>query len=381
MQAPFLLDHGSFYMKSGLSEPNLSISCVGHSYFPRVIHGEQFISQNAYKHKGILSIEYPSDTENYSQLMLLWNYIYEKHVVQSDQFPLFYTLPPIYSTKNVDQLMQVFMEQYNHPAISMVTQPILSLYGLGKTSGIVLDIGHAKTSCMALYQGHKLTNTLIQTDLGGRKVTEYLQLLLRKQGHSFTSSSEFLIVNDMKKSCQIVKDVLKSTREYISSGAQTPYTLPDGQIIDLGMSHFMAPEVLFDPKLMQMTCPSVTDHLLHSLLSADVDIRSELAENIVICGGSSLFLNTGDRLLHDLKQKYHTHTAVTSLGTQIAQMPRVQSLQQSPNLTLKLNLPPERLYSSWVGAQIISQLDTFKHFWVSKEEYTEDPYLIHKRIF
>lgn len=381
LQAPFLLDHGSFYMKSGISDPSLHMSMVGHSAFPHVVHGEQFISNQAYKHKGILTIEYPNDTQNYSQLMQLWNYLYEQHGIQSDQVPLFHTLPSLYSHKHVDQLMQIFMEQYNHPAVAMMSQAVLSLYGTGRTSGIVLDMGHATTSAIGFYQGHKLTNTVIETDLAGRKLTEYLQLLLRKQGYSMTSSSEFLIVNDMKKQCHVVRDIQKSTREYISSGSKSLYTLPDGQVIDMGMTSFMAAELLFDPKLMYMGCPSVSDHLLHTLLQADVDIRSELAENIVVVGGTSLLSGLGDRLLYDMKQRYHRHVTCSALGTPIGQRPRIQSVNQTPNLTIKLHLPPERLYSSWMGAQIVSQLDTFKHFWVTREEYFENPYCVHKKIF
>jgi actin-related protein len=91
------------------------------------------------------------------------------------------------------------------------------------------------------------------------------------------------------------------------------YKLPDGNIIEVGMERFNAPEVLFNPELIGEEYPgihetitnsiqkvlSLSSTLAHprasvlicfaSLLQVDVDLRNVLYQNIVLSGGSTLF--------------------------------------------------------------------------------------------
>jgi centractin len=42
------------------------------------------------------------------------------------------------------------------------------------------------------------------------------------------------------------------------------------------------------------------------------------------------------------------------------------------DIKIKINAPPERKYSTWMGGSILASLTTFKKMWVSAEEYEED---------
>ncbi len=75
---------------------------------------------------------------------------------------------------------------------------MLSLFASGKTSGVVLDIGDGISHVLPIFEGYGLPHAYGRVDLAGRDITEYLQLLLRKSGINFVSSSEMEIVKKIK---------------------------------------------------------------------------------------------------------------------------------------------------------------------------------------
>jgi actin beta/gamma 1 len=38
---------------------------------------------------------------------------------------------------------------------------------------------------------------------------------------------------------------------------------------------------------------------------------------------------------------------------------------------VKIDAPPERKYSAWIGGSILASLSTFQQIWCSKQEYEE----------
>jgi centractin len=47
---------------------------------------------------------------------------------------------------------------------------------------VVLDSGDGVTTAVPVYQGFAIEHAINRIDVGGRDITEYLQLLLRKSG-------------------------------------------------------------------------------------------------------------------------------------------------------------------------------------------------------
>ena len=77
--------------------------------------------------------------------------------------------------------------------------PPLSSYATGRTTGVVLDSGDGVTHAVPIYEGFSLPHSIMRSDVAGRDVTKYLQLLLRREGYIFKTSSEFEIVRQMKE--------------------------------------------------------------------------------------------------------------------------------------------------------------------------------------
>lgn len=86
-----------------------------------------------------------------------------------------------------------------------------------------------------------------------------------------------------------------------------------------------------------------------TIANIDVDIRQQVAHNIVVTGSLSLIPGLNDRISKDLNE-------------------------WNPGLKIRLlssGHTNERKYQNWIGGSIVASLGTFHQLWVSKAEYEE----------
>ena len=52
------------------------------------------------------------------------------------------------------------------------------------------------------------------------------------------------------------------------------------------------------------------------------------------------------------------------------------------SMNVNIIAPPERKYSAWIGASILTSLETFEGMWMSKREYHENgASFVHRKCF
>lgn len=94
---------------------------------------------------------------------------------------------------------------------------------------------------------------------------------------------------------------------------------------------------------------SISQMVIDSISSVDVDARPILLSNIVCVGGGTFIPGFLDRLSYELTIK-------------------------APSQKIKIHSPGnsiERRHSSWLGGSILASLGTFHQMWISKQEYQE----------
>lgn len=315
------------------------------------LQGDTFIGRSAQEHRGLLRLRYPMEhgiVTHWDDMEKIWHSVLSTELkITTEDHPVLLTEAPLNPRRNREQCAQIFFEQFNSPALYLSIQAILSLYASGRTTGLVLDSGDGVTHVVPVYNGFSLPGAIKRTDIAGRDVTEHLQLQLQKQGILLITSAE-------KEICREIKEKLC----YISISQeeqQASYRLPDGKVITLGAERHRAPEILFNPEIVGSEAVGVHQLVYDSIQKVDLDLRGPLYQSIVLSGGTTLTKGFGDRLISELKLQ-------TTRGTKI-----------------KIFAPPERLMSTWIGGSILSGLSTFKKMWVSKQEWEENPDLIHTK--
>ncbi|QLQ78505.1 hypothetical protein HG537_0A07520 [Torulaspora globosa] len=99
----------------------------------------------------------------------------------------------------------------------------------------------------------------------------------------------------------------------------------------------------------KIAIPGIADLVNESIMATDVDLRANLAHNIVLTGGTSSIPGFSDRLMSELNK-------------------RLPALKFRILATGHLR---ERQYQAWLGGSILTSLGSFHQLWVGKQEYEE----------
>eukprot|EP00798_Chlamydomonas_sp_ICE-L_P026368 gene26368-17462_t len=174
------------------------------------------------------------------------------------------------------------------------------------------------------------------SDVGGAAVTAHLVDLLKRRGYNFNAARDAELVREVKeKLCYTAVNVDKEmklasettcivmsytlpdgnnkvgTDRFMLARETTcimkSYTLPDGRIIKIGTERFMAPESLFTPSLVDQQRPGIADMAFSSINKMSMDNRRCLYENVLVSGGSTMFLGFPTRLQNELGSLYCKH--------------------------------------------------------------------------
>lgn len=381
------------------------ILSIGKPKHKKVMSGptpKYFVGKQAESHRGILSLSYPMKhgiIQDFESMKRIWNHIYETELggIEKEEHPVLITESPLNPERNREEMCEIFFEAFGVPSIFVSNPAILSLYALSKTTGIVLDVGEGCISSVPIYNGYSIQSAIQRYDFGGKDVTDFLNILLRKSGYVFSSSSELEVVKTIKhKTCYVarnfdkeiekMKEIKKKSKTSVVSAVDAvtgssnatnslslnvpesysdsdpmKYQLPDGSHIVLGKEQFKAPEILFKPHMFGLEYPGVHEIVSQAIGACDLEIRRDLLSNIVLAGGSSLFKGFGQRILQEITDIFAKKDVKTNV---------------------KVFSPPERKYTSWIGGSILTSLGSFSDMWINHNEYKETgAQIVHEKCF
>jgi actin len=266
-----------------------------------------YVGNDAQSMRGVLKIVYPLSR---GQIMD-WNAFYEVlnhifyNVLRLDMrlYPVIYSEPILNPPNLREHLAKVFFETYQMPSIIIFPAAVMALVNAGLSTGMVVEIGEGMAHIVPIHEGEVLNYAVNRLPLGGVDVNENLKNYLMQEGINLNYSAQKEILRDIKERlCYVAEDLNVESQNAYKMNIRRPYTLPDGTVIQVGNSRFMAPEILFTPGMLGYNTMSITQAIIDSVSKVPPEIKRAMLGNIVLSGGSTKFPGFEKRLERELDQ-------------------------------------------------------------------------------
>jgi len=378
-------DNGTGFVKCGFAGANFPTSIFPSLVGRPVLRFEEkvenvqlkdiMVGDEASKLRTMLQITYPLDNgiiRNWEDMEHVWNYTFSEklHVTPKD-CKIMLTEAPMNPQANRKKMIEVMFEKYGFKAVYIAIQAVLTLYAQGLLTGVVVDSGDGVTHIVPVYEGFSLPHLTRRLDVAGRDVTRYLIKLLLLRGYAFNRTADFETVRQIKeKLCYVGYDLeLEKRLANETTVLVESYTLPDGRVIRVGGERFEAPEVLFEPHLIDVEGGGMGEQLFDCIHKADVDTRPEFYNHIVLSGGSTMYPGLPSRLEKEVKKNY-------------LQKALKGNKDNLGKFKCRIEDPPRRKHMVFLGGAVLAEIMKDKDdFWMNKKEYEERGDEVLKKCF
>mmetsp|Transcript_15038 Transcript_15038/g.24903 ORF Transcript_15038/g.24903 Transcript_15038/m.24903 type:complete len:389 (-) Transcript_15038:6-1172(-) len=362
-----VIDNGSGFIKAGFGGDELTPSIViptvvGRAKVPGIIVGNEkdyYIGEEAEMLAGMLNCSHPIQHGviiDWDSMERIWSHVFynELHVAPDKQRVIL-TVPPLSPRSNRERIAHIMFDKFNVIGIHLVDQYVLSLYATGKTTGLVINCGYVDCCVAPIYEGYIIHHAIGTLGIGGCDITAYLRRQLLERGYNFSNNAAGVsdqICSDIKEKLAFVALDFDAEMTVCEASEQCrdldkSYELPDGQQIIVGKERFRCSEILFQPSIIGKTGPG-----LHQLCEnlALTDMKRELFDHVVLCGGSSMIRGMGERLHKEIKRFVPT------------------------TMSINISTLSDRNTSAWTGGSLLGGSSCFQSIFVNKYQYEKDGY-------
>jgi len=371
---PVICDNGTGFVKCGFAGDNFPAhifpSMIGR---PLMRYEEEFkdielkevmVGDECAKYRDMLETSYPVENgivKDWKGMKYLYDYTWDRMKIDPKDHKILLTEPPMNPKENQAKMLQAMFEMFNFEGVKVNIQAMLVLYAQGLMTGVVLDAGDGVSHVVPVWEGIVPPTLIKRLNVAGRHITRYLIKLLQVRGYAFNRSADFETVRQIKeKLCYVGYDLAieKQLALETTTLVQT-YTLPDGRVIKVGQERYEAPEVLFQPHLLDMDTQGIHKMLFGMIQEADIDLRDAFYKHIVLSGGSTMYPGLPSRLEKEMKQLYLTQVLK---GNQAG----------LAKFKLRIEDPPRRKHMVFLGGSVLADIMKDKpEFWYSRKEWQE----------
>lgn len=378
-------DNGTGFVKCGFAGANfpkaIFPSMVGRPIlrFEEMVNDVQIkdimVGDEASRLRQMLQITYPLENgivRNWEDMLHVYDYTFKERLqINPSECKIMLTEPPMNPMANRQKMVEVMFEHYNFKSCYIAIQAVLTLYAQGLLTGVVVDSGDGVTHIIPVYQGFALPHLTRRLDVAGRDITRYLIKLLLLRGYAFNRTADFETVRQIKeKLCYVGYDMeLEKKLALETTVLVESYELPDGRVIKVGAERFEAPEALFRPELVDVETKGVGELLFECINKADVDLRKDFYNHIVLSGGSSMYPGLPSRLEKEVTELYLKHVLKGN----------TEGLKQ---FKCRIEDPPRRKHMVFLGGAVLADIMKDKdEFWMNNWEYKEQGANVLKKCF
>lgn len=181
----------------------------------------------------------------------------------------------------------------------MANSAPLSIFASGRTTGLIADCGAGITSVAPIFEGLALSHAVLVMEYGGQDISE----ILRQNLESYSIQLDIQDARQLKEKYSYVKSSDPAANAVLGDAPVT-FSLPDGTDITMKNSIFGN---CCDAFCVNSDFSGVGGGLLGQIQRSfdlcDESFKKEIAQHIVLSGGTSMLPGLGDRLMSTLMVK------------------------------------------------------------------------------
>uniref|UniRef100_T1JB17 Actin-related protein 10 n=1 Tax=Strigamia maritima TaxID=126957 RepID=T1JB17_STRMM len=365
-----VLDIGTVYTKAGFAGET----------GPRCIIPTEILSGKTGKMMKLVNIHFPDDL--YKFLVNFIHHLYFKYLLVNPKDRRVVIIESVLSpTLFRETVAKVLFVHFEVSSLLFVPSHLLTLFTLGISSGLVLDMGYRESQIFPIYDGILLLNSGYTLPLAAKAIHSNLENLLLNHASvhfhdrqvllpEMTASLSKTLLEDitvrlcfattLERSRQIqdVKRASESVHKFPPSRPPVDYPMDGDKILRIpGTVTEQAVEVLFE---LDHDMQTIATLVVDTLLSCPVDIRKTLAENIVVTGGTSMLPGFKSRLKSEINHLLDHPQYKDRLAIKV----------------FKFHRPPAKEnYTAWLGAAIFGSTDVLTSRSLNKEVYIKQGYV------
>ena len=189
------------------------------------------------------------------------------------------------------------------PALYFCVRPVLNTFQSGKTTALVVDIGHSKTTVCAVHDGYHIGKSLQSNDTAGLAINHAILKSLQDNyqyepkpvlynapmsediNDKIRQSLQMHTVHQFKEHCLVAQPYVPETSQ------AKPFEFPD-KFSQVFRQEPHATDILFNPP----TDIPLIKMIQRSVEACDVECRNLLASNVVLTGGTASIVGLQERL-------------------------------------------------------------------------------------
>ncbi|KAJ5080366.1 actin-17-related [Anaeramoeba ignava] len=345
---------------------------------------------------------------NWDYMEGLYDYVFDDQLeINLEEVNVLHAQISMATKKEYLKIAEIFFEKFEVPFFNNMEQVVGLIASHKKQSGMVIDIGQYSTRIIPFYDSLVIKPSISFLNIGGKDLTDYLINLLALEGFYLQSQDGFHLATKIKETFSFVNplpyipdlDILKKKMANLSvdddddfddnhdldlgldddnddltlddhpksfdeirkdklerntyqmlmkHGAfnSAKYQFSDQNSVFLDKIRYQCIEPLFKPYLVGKVHEGLHKMVYNSIQRCEIDIRTQVADSIILTGGTTSIPFLKERLENELRP---------ILSTPI-NFNQISSLLDQNVLT-------------WRGASVLSLMPKFPSHLISKQEY------------
>lgn len=255
---------------------------------------------------------------------------------------------------------KVLFQHYEVASVIFLPLHLVSISTLALDTALVVDLGYKEAIVIPVYCGVQVINAWQAQPLAAEAVHDEIKSNLILNGVNEEILSERVIEDIKVRTCFVTKmsrALAFRNNEQLQAAPDVEYPIEGSDVIKIpGLLREKAFEALFPEDNDYMGLPYI---IIDAILRCPVDARKELAENILLIGGTSSVLGIKARLRDELRKLLKSNLYKDRLYIDDV---KFHSAPAKPNFT------------AWLGGSIYSHTDLISN------SITRESYLKHPRI-